>query len=476
MTTQFQKQYLAKMQRLALFILAAHIPICAGVAMVYQLAWLPVAIIGAAILVGPLIGYFCLPGSRTTSLAVGVAAESYSALLIHSGCGIIEFHFHVFVALAVLIVLCDWMVIVVAAATIAIHHVAFFFLLPHSVFNYPAGFGVVLLHATFVVVETIPMALIARKFDRFVQAQAILTETFGDLSHRLTQTAGQITSAAQTLADGASEQAASVEETSSSLEEMAGMTKHTAENSSQAKNLAQQSREAADKGVADMQEMNAAMATIKSSSDDIAKIIKTIDEIAFQTNILALNAAVEAARAGESGMGFAVVAEEVRNLAQRSAHAAKETATKIESAIANTARGVDLSQKVTETLGVIVSKAHEVDKLAGGLADASGETTQGIAQVNTAVGTMGTVTQSNAALAEETAAAARELNDQAESMKATLNDLLALVGGSQSVAAESGRDAKNGSPGFAFEPTSRTSRLSPARNHSPGAEASVSHN
>ena len=148
-----------------------------------------------------------------------------------------------------------------------------------------------------------------------------------------------ITASSQSLAEGASEQAASLEETSASLEEMSSMTRHNAENAQKANELAKQARSAADKGVADMQAMNAAMEAIKNSSDDIAKIIKTIDEIAFQTNILALNAAVEAARAGEAGMGFAVVADEVRNLAQRSAQAAKETAGQIEGAISQDGAG-----------------------------------------------------------------------------------------------------------------------------------------
>jgi methyl-accepting chemotaxis protein len=178
-----------------------------------------------------------------------------------------------------------------------------------------------------------------------------------------------------------------------------------------------------------MQTMSAAMEAIKISSDDIAKIIKTIDEIAFQTNILALNAAVEAARAGEAGMGFAVVADEVRNLAQRSAQAAKETAAKIEGAIAKTAQGVDISSKVSLTLNEIVVKARQVDELAAEVAGASREQTQGITQINIAVGQMDKVTQSNAANAEESAAAAEELNAQALTMKESVAQLLRLVGG-----------------------------------------------
>lgn len=256
-----------------------------------------------------------------------------------------------------------------------------------------------------------------------------IANSLNEDSGRVSSAATQVSSASQTLAEGASEQAASLEETSSSLEEMASMTKRNSENAQKANDLAKQAREAADKGVGDMQSMSTAMEAIKVSSHDIAKIIKTIDEIAFQTNILALNASVEAARAGEAGMGFAVVADEVRNLAQRSAQAAKETAGKIEGAIAKAGQGVEISSQVARTLNDIVAKVRQVDELVAEVADASREQAQGVTQMNTAVGQVDKVTQSNAASAEESAAAAEELNAQAETMKQTVAELLDLVGG-----------------------------------------------
>lgn len=249
-------------------------------------------------------------------------------------------------------------------------------------------------------------------------------------AEQLDSSSSELTAASQTLAEGASEQAASLEETSASLEELSTMTRRNAEHAQKANDLARQARTAADKGVSHMQAMNKAMEGIKASGDDIAKIIKTIDEIAFQTNILALNAAVEAARAGEAGMGFAVVADEVRNLAQRSAQAAKETATKIEGAIIKSTQGVEISGNVAQTLNEIVIKTRQVDELAAEVADASHEQTQGITQINTAVSQMDKVTQSNAAGAEESSAAAEELNAQAETLKSSVMELLRLVGGS----------------------------------------------
>jgi hypothetical protein len=263
-----------------------------------------------------------------------------------------------------------------------------------------------------------------------------LIDNLNDGAEQIAAAAGQTSAASQSLAEGAGEQAASLEETSASLEEMSSMTKRNAENAQKANELARQARTAADKGVEDMQTMSAAMEALKVSSDDIAKIIKTIDEIAFQTNILALNAAVEAARAGEAGMGFAVVADEVRNLAQRSAQAAKETAAKIEGAIAKTAQGVEINNKVAATLNEIVTKARQVDELAAEVAGASREQTQGITQINTALTQMDQVTQSNAANAEESAAAAQELNAQATVLKESVHELVRLVGVSRHAAGE----------------------------------------
>ncbi len=239
---------------------------------------------------------------------------------------------------------------------------------------------------------------------------------------------GQVSSSSQALASGASEQAASLEESSSSLEEMSSMTKRNADAAVKAAQLAAEARAAADAGSAEVSAMSRAMHEIKASSDEVAKIVKTIDELAFQTNILALNAAVEAARAGEAGLGFAVVADEVRNLAQRSAQASKETAAKIESAIARTSQGVALSDKVGTHLGTIVSRVRQVDELVAEVATASREQSEGVQQINAAVSDMDKVVQTNAASAEESAAAAEELNQQAAALNAAVETLRHLAG------------------------------------------------
>ena len=265
-----------------------------------------------------------------------------------------------------------------------------------------------------------------------------LIQALTENSNMFASAAGQISESSRTLAEGSSEQAASIEQTSASLEELAAMTRRNSENTESANQLSKETCAAADRGADDMKAMSAAMHAIKISSDEIAKIIKTIDEIAFQTNILALNAAVEAARAGEAGMGFAVVADEVRTLAQRSAAAAKETSAKIESALTNTEQGVALTGKVAAALDGILTKARQLDVLAAEVASASREQSQGITQISAAAGQMDKVTQGNAATAEECSAAAMQLNSQAQTMKQVVVELIAVVGGARAEA-EPGR-------------------------------------
>jgi methyl-accepting chemotaxis protein len=270
------------------------------------------------------------------------------------------------------------------------------------------------------------------------KALTSITHALDSGAAQTTSAAGQVASASQSLAEGASEQAASLEETSASLEEISSMTKRNAESSRQAKELSNHTRKAAEEGASGMAEMGNAMNAIKESSAAIAKIVKSIDEIAFQTNILALNAAVEAARAGEAGAGFAVVAEEVRSLAQRSAQSAGETASKIADAIACSERGVEISAKVAASCGEIVAKARQVDELVGEIAAASTEQSEGIGHVATAVAEMDKVTQSTAANAEESASAAEELNAQAQSVRESVTTLRQLVeGGVEATPAES---------------------------------------
>jgi methyl-accepting chemotaxis protein len=271
---------------------------------------------------------------------------------------------------------------------------------------------------------------------------------------RTAETAGQLAGVNRTVAAGCTEQGASVTETGSALEQISVMLRCTADNAAKAKDFAGQARAAAATGADTMSAMNAAMRSIGSTSAEVAKIVKQIDEIAFQTNILALNAAVEAARAGDAGAGFAVVADEVRSLAQRSAQAARETADRIEAAIESSRQGAASCERVGASLGEIADKVTAADKLVAEIATAAKEQAEGIRQIGTAMTQLDQVTRDNAARAGEGAAAAGDLSGQAAAVREHVDFLRSLV-----------------VPGHAASPAGRGSGVRPAA--SPHVPASV---
>jgi hypothetical protein len=259
-----------------------------------------------------------------------------------------------------------------------------------------------------------------------------LTYAVADLAdgaQQVAAAANQVSTSSQSLSQGATEQAASLEETSASMEEMASMTRTNAENSHDAASLMSDMVTQVHESESSLGEMVASMEAIQASSQKVSKIIKTIDEIAFQTNILALNAAVEAARAGEAGMGFAVVADEVRSLAQRSAQAAKDTAALIEESMAKSQAGAVKVEQVTGAIRGITTSVDKVKELIEHVSVASRQQAQGIDQVSHAIAQMEKVTQTTAATAEESAAASEALNAQAERALVVVETLKGLVRG-----------------------------------------------
>jgi len=292
-----------------------------------------------------------------------------------------------------------------------------------------------------------------------------LDDSLSQVSAAADQVAGaadQISLGSQSLAHGTNEQAATLEEVSSSLQELSSMSDRSAGSARQAKGLSDAARSETDRGLESMRRLSQAIDRIKASSDETAKIVKTIDEIAFQTNLLALNAAVEAARAGDLGKGFAVVAEEVRNLAMRSAEAAKTTARLIDESVANSNGGVTLNAEALANLEGIQRQVIQVSQVMDEIAVGAAQQSEGVEQINKAVEQMNQVTQETAANAEESSSASEELTGQAE-------ELRQLVG-AYALTGTAGNERMRASPGRAAAPVwaSRTPQLKSSQRAAPG--------
>lgn len=268
--------------------------------------------------------------------------------------------------------------------------------------------------------------LVTKNIEQSIKA---VTEDLSQTSNNLTSLSRELTTTSHKLAEGSTQQAASIQETSSTLEESSSMVHQTTQNTKEAEVLARKTKEFANKGNSEMQVMLEAMEELKRSSAEISKIIKVIDEIAFQTNILSLNAAVEAARAGEAGKGFAVVAEEVRNLAQRSAQAAKDTARIIESNIDLSEKCLNITEQVSGSLVEINNESGKVSELLGEISTASQEQEIGIGQINKAITQMEHVLQANASTAQESAKSAEQLTIYEDTLKRIMGELNFLIDG-----------------------------------------------
>jgi methyl-accepting chemotaxis protein/methyl-accepting chemotaxis protein-1 (serine sensor receptor) len=288
-------------------------------------------------------------------------------------------------------------------------------------------------------------------------------------SRQLAGASGQIASSSQSVAQGASEQAATLEETSSSATEITAVTRKNAENTRTMASVMNEAARTVEHANSSLDEMVQSMKEIKDSSEKISRIIRVIDEIAFQTNILALNAAVEAARAGEAGMGFAVVADEVRNLAQRSAQAARDTALLIEESIAKSNGGSARLDQVAASIRQITSSASQVKMLVDEVDVGSQEQARGIEQIATAVGQMQQVTQRVAANSEESAAAGEELSAQAQSLHTIVERLRGLLGAISDGAARPDAGSRQ-AVSLAAAPAGASSRRAGFRDGAPRSE------
>jgi len=309
--------------------------------------------------------------------------------------------------------------------------------------------------AIFTVIAAFALAIVfARRISRTLQD---IAHALGVSAREVADASGAISRTSQTLAEGAGNQAHSLQQASASLEQISSSTQANATSAGQARQFASETRQAADQSARTITQLTATMAELQHASTEMAKIVKTIDEIAFQTNILALNAAVEAARAGEHGAGFSVVAEEVRALARRSADSARETSARIATALTRNNEGARLTSEVATSLASIVQRVHQLDGLVATIAQTSGEQARGINQLSQGVTQIDQITQTNAATAQESAAAGTELDAQIHELEQVATRLVVVVEG------QSRTNATSFNSDRASAPTPDPQRARPAR-------------
>ncbi|HWI18111.1 MAG TPA: methyl-accepting chemotaxis protein [Vicinamibacterales bacterium] len=430
MSTQsrvYYQSYLSRVNGALLALLAAHVPVLAGVAMAFDTSVVTALGLSAVILAGPFALGFTRRGSELTSVSIGIALMCLSGLMIHLGRGMIELHFHIFASLGILVITGSMSTLLAAATTVAVHHIAFWLFLPASVFNYQAGFGIVLVHATFVIFQTVPSCFVARTVGRFVESAGKAAETLGTGAAVLSSIASTVHDGSHQLAQRLEGEAEASRETADLVEAMAAGSTAAAAAADQARALTQEAHLTADSGREEMGHITASLAELREVSQEMGQVLKTIDGIAFQTNLLALNAAVEAARAGAAGAGFAVVADEVRSLAQRAARAAGDTSARVDSA-------VQVSDRLTGLLGAVATRfddigrrVREADSLTSSLADRATEQSQQLVQVKERVGLMREAVAAAASGASTTTEASTRLASQVRALHAGLEMLNELA-------------------------------------------------
>jgi len=461
-----EEKYLKSINKIMGWVLLLHIPFTCYLGHEYNTG-LIFALIGSFI-ISSLPWFLTIFTSqyKLTSISYGIALIAFSALLIHLSKGMIEAHFHIFVSLATLILFANPWTIIAATITAALHHIGFYFLLPASVFNYKATFLVVVVHAFFVVLETIPCLWISIKFRRFVINQGVTVEQVTELSNLMHEMINKLNVNNAKLSESAEAQSSAVSQTDLSVTEINHVANQTATNAEDSMRNSLEGKIRANEGSVAADEMAHAIDNIKLSNtsvlnqmkasnlelSEIVNVIKQIEnkaqvinEIVFQTKLLSFNASVEAARAGEHGKGFAVVAEEVGNLAQMSGNASKEitelidrsvqtveeisskTESKIKELVLSSERSIqDGSKKVSlckEKLVQIVTIVNDVDDKLNQIAKASKEQSSGINEINKVMSSLKTINKDNLNSIQVSANISKDLKHLSDQMSQMVEEL-----------------------------------------------------
>ena len=481
MATTFESaktKYYGKVNVQFLLINWAHLLICAFAGFLHdptQDFSFPFYV-SLAILAGP--SFFVLKDrfSQIASIANAMALVSFSALLIHMTGGMTEMHFHVFAALGVLIMLAQPAAIVGALFVIVVHHVGFFFFFPKSLINYQAGFGILVIHATFALAVGIPAFFISRKYKLYIVSVRDIVDEIRSISSGLAGTADAMLETSQTLTTSTTKAAAALHETAASLEQLDAMIAQNANSADTSARASEGSKAQSESGVQVIDQVVTSLGQIQNNSgqvlgaikdgnkgmeqiihliNEIGSKTKVINDIVFQTKLLSFNASVEAARAGENGKGFAVVAEEVGKLAQMSGNSAKEITSLLETStsqvkniIHETTRGVDaimadgkakidnglkIAEGCKELLTDIDQNLNMLSSHAVQIASASKEQSLGVVEIKKAMTDVEHVSMENQKVSEKAAQIAKDLAQGSKSLEVALSKLLYAVEGGAKV-------------------------------------------
>ena len=440
----FRLEYNERITRYFLIGLACHLPVFAMQAWFFDTEWWVALGLSSLILAGPVLAWVKNPSSHVNAYLIAFATMAFAAIMIHLGKGMIEMHFYIFVALASLTLLGYVGPIFLAAATVAVHHLAFWVLLPHSLFNYDAGFSIVLLHAAFVVAETVPAVAIAGRFHDFIAMQGEVMAQLEGAAKDNKHSAQNLREVSGSLSSAATEQANSVQQTVSALAEIKSMIKvaHESVDSTSATvregtsiaSSSQQNLASLAQGMRKLEGSIHSLEEIKGIVEQIKKKTTVINDIVFKTQLLSFNASIEAARAGQHGKGFAVVAEEVGKLAQLSGDASCDIdalladsdrkVVEIVGAIkANVDDGSRATETVVESFHQLNDQFQQVERSMESIQSANDEKTKGIEEVSSAMEQLSIVAQTNQNEADSLSNFSSEISDASEGLLALVEEV-----------------------------------------------------